>query len=106
MTFLKHSPTGCNCEDFACRAARAASQVAPEVAQPVAWQPIASAPKDGTRVILSWGTKAINGYFLDNSRSATPWAGWRVESMVVQPPGQPTHWQPYPPPKITTGGQP
>lgn len=62
------------------------------------WQPLDTAPKDGTRVILSWGGKAINGFFLDNSRCSTPWAGWRVESMVAQPAGQPTHWQPFPPP--------
>jgi hypothetical protein len=61
------------------------------------WQPIETAPKDGTRVILSWGGKSINGFYLDNSRTATPWAGWRVESMVVEPPGKPTHWQPFPP---------
>lgn len=62
------------------------------------WQPIDTAPKDGTRVILSWGGKSISGYFLDNSRTATPWAGWSVASMVVRPAGQPTHWQPFPPP--------
>lgn len=61
------------------------------------WQPIETAPKDGTRVILSWGGKSVNGFYLDNSRTSTPWAGWRVESMVVQPTGKPTHWQPFPP---------
>lgn len=60
------------------------------------WQPIETAPKDGTRVILSWGGKSINGFYLDNSRTSTPWAGWRVESMVAQPAGRPTHWQPFP----------
>jgi hypothetical protein len=66
--------------------------------RPMTWQPIESAPKDGTRVILSWGGKSINGFFLDNSRTRTPWAGWRVESMVAQPSGAPTHWQPFPAP--------
>lgn len=60
------------------------------------WLPIDAAPKDGTRVILAWGGKSINGYYLDNSHTSTPWAGWRVESMVVQPPGKPTHWQAFP----------
>jgi hypothetical protein len=63
------------------------------------WLPIHEAPKDGTRVILSWGGKSINGFYLDNSKTATPWAGWRVESMVPQPAGQPTHYQPFPAPK-------
>ena len=62
------------------------------------WLPIDSAPKDGTRVILSWGGKSITGFYLDNSKTATPWAGWRTESLVPQPTGKPTHWQPFPAP--------
>lgn len=62
------------------------------------WLPLESAPKDGTRVILAWGGKSINGYHLDNSNTARPWQGWRVESMVVQPAGSPTAWQPFPAP--------
>lgn len=62
------------------------------------WQSIETAPKDGTRVILSWGGKSINGFYLDNSKTPVPWEGWRVESMVPHPPGTPTHWQPFPPP--------
>lgn len=68
-----------------------------------AWQTIETAPKDGTRVILAWGGKSINGFYLDNSHTATPWAGWRVESMVVQPPGKPTHWMPLPSPPSMDG---
>jgi hypothetical protein len=68
------------------------------------WQTIDTAPKDGTRVILSWGGKSINGFYLDNSHTATPWAGWRVESMVAQPTGKPTYWQPYPPPHSALTG--
>lgn len=62
------------------------------------WLPIETAPKDGTRVILSWGGKSINGFYLDNRSTSAPWAGWRVESMVPCPAGKPTHWQPFPPP--------
>lgn len=62
------------------------------------WQPIETAPKDGTRVILAWGGKSIGGFFLDNSRSQIPWSGWRTESMVPMPAGQPSHWMPLPPP--------
>lgn len=60
------------------------------------WRPIETAPKDGTRVILSWGGKSINGFYLDNSATATPWQGWRVESMVLRPEGQPMAWMPFP----------
>jgi hypothetical protein len=62
------------------------------------WQSIETAPKDGTRVILSWAGKSINGFYLDNRSSSAPWAGWRVESLVPCPAGKPTHWQPFPPP--------
>lgn len=63
------------------------------------WMPIESAPKDGTRVILAWGGKSINGFYLDNSNTDRPWAGWRVESMVPAPAGQPSAWQPFPQPQ-------
>jgi len=62
------------------------------------WQPIETAPKDGSRVILAWGGKSMSGFFLDNSNSPMPWAGWRTESMVPMPAGQPSHWMPLPAP--------
>lgn len=62
------------------------------------WQPIETGPRDGTRVILAWGGESINGFFLDNSRLSRPWAGWRTESIVPTPIGQPKHWMPLPPP--------
>lgn len=69
------------------------------------WLPIESAPKDGTRVILDWDGKSINGFYLDNTWARIPYAGWRVEAMVVTPKGQPTHWQPLPPsPSATVEG--
>lgn len=61
-----------------------------------AWQPIATAPKDETRIILAWGGKSINGFYLDNSATSHPWQGWRTESMVPRPAGKPTHWMPLP----------
>lgn len=60
------------------------------------WLPIESAPKDGTRVILDWGGKSITGFYLDNSATPSPWQGWRVESMVPRPGGNPTRWMPFP----------
>ena len=60
------------------------------------WRPIESAPKDGTRVILAWGGRVINGFYLDNSKTDRPWAGWRTESTVLAPAGKPVAWQPFP----------
>jgi hypothetical protein len=61
------------------------------------WQPIESAPKDGTRVILGWPGGGIRyGYFLDNSPIGS-WRGWRGPSLELPfPSAPPTHWQPLP----------
>lgn len=67
-----------------------------EAQPPAGWLPIDTAPKDGTRVILSWGCKAINGFYLDNGATEHPWQGWRTESMVPRPAGSPDAWQPFP----------
>jgi len=64
------------------------------------WQPIETAPRDGTRVLLSkvGSTEVVSGY----------WNGIRYEDIPVDEwltaPGgwrrQPTHWMPLPePPK-------
>lgn len=60
------------------------------------WIPIETAPKDGTRVLLSWNGVVVLGFYLDNSTTHHPWAGWRVPSMEVRPPGRPSHWMPLP----------
>lgn len=71
------------------------------VAQRSGWRPLDTAPKDGTRIILSWGGKSVSGWYLDNSKSAhLPWEGWRVASMEAWPKGQPDAWQPFPAPAI------
>lgn len=64
--------------------------------EPTGWLPMETAPRDGTRVILEWAGKPINGFYLDNSKTDRPWAGWRTESMVASPPGDPTGWMPFP----------
>jgi hypothetical protein len=66
------------------------------------WQPIETAPKDGTRVILEWGGLARVGYYLDNSATQRPWQGWKVPSMEEWPSGQPTRWLPFP--RLTSEG--
>lgn len=63
-----------------------------------AWQPIETAPRDGTRIILAWGGSAVVGYYLDNSGMRRPWQGWRTPSMEPTPRGLVTHWMPLPPP--------
>lgn len=61
------------------------------------WQPIETAPKDGTQFLAAWGDRVIVTYWLDNTKTATPWAGWRVPSMTTMRPGEcPTFWQPLP----------
>lgn len=68
------------------------------------WRPIESAPKDGKRVLLAWGGKVEQAFYLDNSNSPTPWKGWRVESGRLTPSGKPTHWRPLPTPPDSEGG--
>lgn len=76
-------------------AAHAASIAAPPAQGE--WQPIETAPKDGTRVLLSWdGTRV--GYYLDNSASSRPWEGWKVPSLEPWPKDQPIAWMPMPAP--------
>lgn len=62
------------------------------------WQPIETAPKDGEDTILFWDGKVVVGFFLDNSRTARPWKGWRLHAGSAWPPGYPTHWMPLPEP--------
>jgi hypothetical protein len=63
------------------------------------WQPIETAPKDGTWILLWWGDRTVEGHWLDNSHTQFPWAGWKLRSMVVHNPAhKPTHWMPLPDP--------
>lgn len=60
------------------------------------WQPIETAPRDGTKIILAWGTETIVGWYLDNSKTVISWEGFRPHSNVAWPQGNPTHWMPLP----------
>ena len=74
----------------------------PQAIEP-AWRPIESAPKDGTKFLAWWGPevgKPVITYWLDNSNTRTPWAGWRVPSMqVLSVHSKATLWMPLPPPE-------
>ena len=68
------------------------------------WQPIETAPKDGTHIILYWAGKVFEGMYLDNSKSMAPWQGFIPMPGQPFPLGKPTHWQPLPqPPKCKYG---
>jgi hypothetical protein len=61
------------------------------------WQPIETAPRDGTRIIIGWPGGGIRyAYWLNNSPT---WSGWKVPSLELPlPSAPPTHWQPLPEP--------
>lgn len=63
------------------------------------WQPIKTAPKDGTRVILSSANIVVTGFW---SPSSSVWlCDWSAGN--GDPKEKPTHWQPLPePPQAIT----
>jgi hypothetical protein len=69
------------------------------------WQPIETAPKDGTHVLL-WATGAFYGCVVGryNSRANNRGGGWLAERFPVP---KPTHWMPLPKPPVTarSGGE-
>lgn len=79
------------------------------------WQPIETAPKDGTKVLLCQATDADGNPILDKAwgifvQVAAWWGdgdGWIVYCSMVRDPGvhfTPTHWMPLPSnPLVPTG---
>jgi hypothetical protein len=68
------------------------------------WQPIKTAPRDGTNILLAWGQDGVSqGHyipglpypwkFIDTNDGIT----WLINN-AVDGPGGPTHWQPMPAP--------
>ncbi len=69
------------------------------------WQPIETAPKDGSYVLLAWDGQCIMSHWLDNSNTTAPWKGFTVMGLRPWPKGKPTHWQPLPaPPALPAHG--
>jgi Protein of unknown function (DUF551) len=68
-----------------------------EAAARACWQPIETAPKDGTAILLCVGRWMTVGHW---HRVA---GGWSSNGPVYSPYGldeQPTHWQPLPEPPV------
>lgn len=65
------------------------------------WQPIETAPRDGTRLLLWWNERAMISFWADR----VGFKGWQPVSGEVLNVGNramwnPTHWMPLPePPK-------
>jgi hypothetical protein len=72
------------------------------------WQPIETAPKDGTLVLLLdiHGNHRIGGYELNcqNRKWGTGWEGGDWDFKIDFDP-QPTHWMPLPQPPQTKKAQ-
>ena len=81
-------------------------------AQPVTWQPIATAPRDGTNILIRFGidgdsqAKYIPGLthpwkFIDTNDGIT----WLINH-AVDGPGGPSHWMQFPPYRKAAAPQP
>lgn len=70
------------------------------------WQPISTAPRNGIKFLAWWSyeEKVLPTYWLDNTHTQTPWAGWKAPSLQVShPKAMPTHWMPMPGSPSTSG---
>jgi len=64
---------------------------------PNQWQPIETAPKNGTRVLVTNGID-VQIEFKDNDDEM--WSGWQTGTRLYSV--VPTHWMPLPEPPKTT----
>lgn len=79
------------------------------------WQPIESAPKDGTRILLGYSTHIFTGVWAvcgewDDERYTKLRRGyWKHEmhfaGVLAMRSNPPTHWQPLPEPPDTTAAR-
>ena len=89
-------------------AARRAGSATPEAALPPGWRPIATAPRDGTRILLTDGEVVTGGRWVEGSRYSG--ADETAVALFVADTGNdvdwkggpdidaPLYWQPLPPP--------
>lgn len=81
-------------DDYLARAGEA-------VASSRGWQPISSAPKDGSTIILRSGDVVDTGHWTDNFHTSRPWQGWTWHTLVTKATAkQPSHWMPLPVPPV------
>jgi len=78
---------------------------APPSEPPAHWQPIETAPKDGTLIIVWMRDEAphrawqyLNGQLSPNLLALASWTNHNGGGWVSFHPGQPTHWMPLPAP--------
>lgn len=70
------------------------------------WQPIETAPKDGTSVLLWDGEFQFTGEWMVEAIDGSHWwiATLHGQKQVACDP-QPTHWHPLPPPPTPRAGE-
>lgn len=65
------------------------------------WQPIETAPKDGSEIILGGQGWVSAGFWSDGEECKRAEAGWFFEddraSLLIARNANPTHWMPLPP---------
>lgn len=68
------------------------------------WQPIKTAPRDGTNILLAWGQDGVSqGHYVPGLQGTHPWKfidtndgiTWLINH-AVDGPGGPSHWMPMP----------
>jgi hypothetical protein len=59
------------------------------------WQPIETAPKDGTRILIFGARECYGGDYISLAYWDHWWRGDYDEPVYVD---EPTHWMPLPPP--------
>jgi len=104
---LRHCPVLWPGQCFACQetARTAIADLESRDWQQVQWQPIETAPKDGSWILLWDGYRAISGYWhveptVDTPDSYEPgWSDWTTDQEDViwdAPYCGPSHWMPLP----------
>lgn len=70
------------------------------------WQPIETAPKDGTWVLLYQGEHVFQGYWFNIIEGHERWADHSASGCGGYVEAMPTHWMPLPPaPKPQKDGE-